>query len=147
MKILVQNRKAKFHYQILEEFDAGIILKGSEIKSLRIGKANIAESYVADKKTGLFLVNANIATFFGANQFNHEPLRERKLLLHKKEIERLRKKIALKGLSLIPLFIYLNPRNYAKIKIALGKGKKLYDKRESIKKRDEERDMNRHNKY
>lgn len=143
MKILVQNRKARFNYEILEEVEAGIILKGSEIKSLRAGKANISEAYVSDKKGQLFLTNANIATFSGANQFNHDPLRERQLLLHKKQIEKLLTKVKIKGLSIIILSIYLNSRNYAKANIALAKGKKLYDKRESIKKRDEERRLNK----
>lgn len=143
MKILVQNRKARFNYEILEEVEAGIILKGSEIKSLRAGKANISEAYVSDKKGQLFLTNANISTFSGANQFNHDPLRERQLLLHKKQIEKLLTKVKIKGLSIIILSIYLNSRNYAKANIALAKGKKLYDKRESIKKRDEERRLNK----
>jgi SsrA-binding protein len=143
MKILVQNRKARYNYEILEEIEAGIILKGSEIKSLRSGKANIAESYISDKKDGLYLTNANIATFLGANQFNHDPLRDRKLLLHKKQIAKLLSKVKIKSLTIIPLSIYLNNRNYAKVKIALVRGKKLYDKRESIKKRDEERKLNR----
>ncbi|MDA7705303.1 SsrA-binding protein SmpB [Rickettsiales bacterium] len=143
MKILAQNRKARYNYEILEEFEAGIILKGSEIKSLRAGKVSIGDSYVSDKKNGLFLTNANIATFAGANQFNHDPLRERQLLLHKKQIAKLLGKARIKSLTIIPLSIYLNHRNYAKVKIALVKGKKLYDKRESIKKREEERKLNR----
>tara|TARA_B110000259_G_C14032603_1_gene407465 strand:- start:6215 stop:6652 length:438 start_codon:yes stop_codon:yes gene_type:complete len=143
MKILAQNRKARYNYEILEEIDAGIILKGSEIKSLRAGKASIGEAYISDKKGDLFLTNANIATFSGANQFNHDPLRERQLLLHKKQIAKLLSKAKIKSLTIIPLSIYLNERNYAKVKIALVKGKKLYDKRESIKKKDEERKINR----
>ncbi|MFT5795347.1 MAG: SsrA-binding protein [Ulvibacter sp.] len=143
MKILAQNRKARYNYEILEEIDAGIILKGSEIKSLRAGKASIGEAYISDKKGDLFLTNSNIATFSGANQFNHDPLRERQLLLHKKQIAKLLSKAKIKSLTIIPLSIYLNERNYAKVKIALVKGKKLYDKRESIKKKDEERKINR----
>jgi SsrA-binding protein len=143
MKILAQNRKARFNYEILEELEAGIILKGSEMKSLRAGKVSIGDAYISDKKDGLFLTNANIAPFFGANQFNHDPLRERQLLLHKKQIAKLLAKVKIKGLTIIALSIYLNSRNYAKIKIALVKGKKLYDKREAIKKRDEERKLNR----
>jgi|TARA_Y100000389_G_scaffold204519_1_gene257657 SsrA-binding protein len=143
MKILSKNRKARFSYEILEEVEAGIILKGSEIKSLREGGASIGDAYISDKKDGLFLTNANIAPFCGANQFNHDPLRERLLLLHKKQIAKLLAKVRIKGFSMIPLSIYLNHRNYAKVKVALVKGKKLYDKRESIKKRDEERKLNR----
>ncbi len=143
MKILAQNRKARFNYEILEELEAGIILKGSEMKSLRAGKVSIGDAYISDKKDGLFLTNANIAPFFGANQFNPDPLRERQLLLHKKQIAKLLAKVKIKGLTIIALSIYLNSRNYAKIKIALVKGKKLYDKREAIKKRDEERKLNR----
>ena len=143
MKILAQNRKARFNYEILEEIEAGIILKGSEIKSLRDGKVSIGDAYISDKKGNLFLINANIPPFYGANQFNHDPLRERQLLLHQKQIAKLLAKVKIKSLAIIPLSIYLNHRNYAKIKIALVKGKKLYDKRESIKKRDEERKLNR----
>lgn len=143
MKILAQNRKARYNYEILQEFEAGIILKGSEIKSLRAGKVSIGDAYISDKKDGLYLTNANIAKFSGANQFNHDPVRDRKLLLHKKQIAKLLTQVKIKSLTIIPLTIYLNHRNYAKVKIALVKGKKLYDKRESIKKRDEERKLNR----
>lgn len=143
MKILAQNRKARYNYEILQEFEAGIILKGSEIKSLRAGKVSIGDAYISDKKDGLYLTNANIAKFEGANQFNHDPVRDRKLLLHKKQIAKLLTQVKIKSLTIIPLTIYLNHRNYAKVKIALVKGKKLYDKRESIKKRDEERKLNR----
>jgi SsrA-binding protein len=143
MKILAQNRKARYNYEILQEFEAGIILKGSEIKSLRAGKVSIGDAYISDKKDGLYLTNANIAKFEGANQFNHDPVRDRKLLLHKKQIAKLLTQVKIKSLTIIPLTIYLNYRNYAKVKIALVKGKKLYDKRESIKKRDEERKLNR----
>jgi SsrA-binding protein len=143
MKILAQNRKARYNYEILQEFEAGIILKGSEIKSLRAGKVSIGDAYISDKKDGLYLTNANIAKFEGANQFNHDPVRDRELLLHKKQIAKLLTQVKIKSLTIIPLTIYLNHRNYAKVKIALVKGKKLYDKRESIKKRDEERKLNR----
>jgi len=143
MKILAQNRKARYNYEILQEFEAGIILKGSEIKSLRAGKVSIGDAYISDKKDGLYLTNANIAKFSGANQFNHDPVRDRQLLLHKKQIAKLLTQVKIKSLTIIPLTIYLNHRNYAKVKIALVKGKKLYDKRESIKKRDEERKLNR----
>jgi SsrA-binding protein len=143
MKILAQNRKARYNYEILQEFEAGIILKGSEIKSLRAGKVSIRDAYISDKKDGLYLTNANIAKFSGANQFNHDPVRDRQLLLHKKQIAKLLTQVKIKSLTIIPLTIYLNHRNYAKVKIALVKGKKLYDKRESIKKRDEERKLNR----
>lgn len=143
MKILAQNRKARYNYEILQEFEAGIILKGSEIKSLRASKVSIGDAYISDKKDGLYLTNANIAKFAGANQFNHDPMRDRQLLLHKKQIAKLLTQVKIRSLTIIPLTIYLNHRNYAKVKIALVKGKKLYDKRESIKKRDEERKLNR----
>ncbi len=139
------NRKAKFNYIIEDEIEAGIALLGSEVKSIRQGKVSLNESYVAQIKGELFLVNANISEYKGANNFNHEPTRPRKLLLHKKQIEKLVGKIDIKGYSIIPLKIYFNQKNYAKVLIGLGKGKKLYDKRETIKKRDEQRRQQREN--
>ena len=137
MQIL--NRKAHFNYTIEEELEAGIMLLGSEVKSLREGKANIAESYVAEINGEFFLTNCNITEYKGANKFNHAPKRQRKLLLHKKEISKLLGKMQTKGYSLIPLKIFFNKKNFAKVVIGLGKGKKLYDKRESIKERDDKR--------
>ena len=137
--MIIQNKKAYFNYSIEEEIEAGMVLLGSEVKSIRQGKVSINESYIAENKGELFLINANISPYKSANNFNHEPTRPRKLLLHQKEIEKLRSKIQVKGYSLMPLKIYFNKKNIAKILIGLGKGKKLYDKRESIKQRDESR--------
>lgn len=141
MQIL--NRKAHFNYQIEEEFEAGIQLFGSEVKSIRLGKVSLNESYIANIKGELHLVNANISIYENANNFNHDPIRARKLLLHKKQISKLISKMEVKGYSIIPLKIIFNKKNYVKIIIGLGKGKKLYDKRETIKKRDENRRLQR----
>lgn len=139
----IQNRKAHFNYTIEDEIEAGIQLLGSEVKSIRQGKISLNESYIAQIKGELFLVNANVSEYKGANNFNHEPTRPRKLLLHKRQIDKLISKSEIKGYSIIPIKIYLNPKNYIKILIGLGKGKKLYDKRETIKKRDESRRQQR----
>lgn len=135
----ITNRKAHFNFAIESEIEAGIMLLGSEIKSLREGKANISESYVAESNGEIFLINANIAEYKGANRFNHAPKRARKLLLHKKEIDKLIGKMNIKGYSAMPLKIYFNQKNIVKVLVGMGKGKKLYDKRESIKERDEQR--------
>lgn len=142
---LVQNRKAYHNYFIEEELVAGIALLGSEIKSLRTGKANIQNAYVdVSNKTGeAFLVNAHISKYKLANRFNHEPLRKRRLLLHKKEIKKLLGKIKIKGYTIVPLSIFLNSRNIAKVKIGVAKGKKLYDKRAAIKEKEWKRDKRR----
>ena len=145
MQIL--NRKAHFNYQITEEIEAGLILVGSEVKSLREGKASLNESYIAEKNRELFLINANISEFKSANRFNHLPKRERKLLLHHKQLNKIIGKIEQDGCSVIPIKIYFNKKNFAKILIGIGKGKKLYDKRETIKKRDEARRLQRQDDY
>ncbi|NBV05966.1 MAG: SsrA-binding protein SmpB [Proteobacteria bacterium] len=137
MQIL--NRKAHFNYAIEEEIEAGIMLLGSEVKSIREGKATINESYIAESQGELFLINCNITEYKGANKFNHEPKRKRKLLLHKKQLEKISGKMQIQGYSAIPIKIFFNKKNFAKVLIGLGRGKKLYDKRESIKKRDETR--------
>lgn len=137
MQIL--NRKAHFNYQITEEIEAGIVLVGSEVKSLRDGKSSINEAYIVEKNNELILINATISEYKGANRFNHIPKRERKLLLHKKQLNKIFGKINTEGYSAIPIKIYFNKKNLAKILIGLGKGKKLYDKRETIKKRDDNR--------
>ncbi len=141
MQIL--NRKAHFNYQIEEEFEAGIQLFGSEVKSIRLGKVSLNESYIANIKGELHIVNANLSIYENANNFNHDPIRARKLLLHKKQISKLISKMEVKGYSIIPLKIIFNKKNFVKIIIGLGKGKKLYDKRETIKKRDENRRLQR----
>jgi SsrA-binding protein len=137
MQIL--NRKAHFNYTIEDEIEAGMVLLGSEVKSLREGRANIAEAYVSESKGEFFLTNCNITEYKGANKFNHPPTRQRKLLLHKKEMQKLLGKMHVQGYSVIPLKIFFNKKNFAKIVIGIGKGKKLYDKRESIKQRDDKR--------
>ncbi len=137
------NRKARFNYQIIEEIEAGIVLMGSEVKSMRQGKVNISEAYGAESKGEIFLINANISEYKGANRFNHEPKRARKLLFNKKQINQIIGKINVAGLSLIPLQIHFNQRGMAKVLMGIGKGKKLYDKRESIKERDIKRRMSR----
>ena len=135
----ISNRKAYFNYTIEDEIEAGIVLLGSEVKSIREGKASLNESYVAEVFGELQLINCNITEYKGANRFNHQPKRQRKLLVHKKELQKIIGKMHVKGYSLIPLKIYFNKRNMAKVLIGLGRGKKLYDKRESIKQRDDRR--------
>lgn len=142
-KTVALNRKARFNYTIEEEFEAGIMLLGSEIKSIRAGKVNINDSY-ADRKDGeIFLLNSHIAEYEGANRFNHNPTRPRKLLLHKKQIDTLLGKIKEKGVTLVPLSMYLNRKNIVKINLGIAKGKKLYDKRATIKEREWKRDKDR----
>ena len=138
MEIL--NRKAKYNYQIFETVEAGIVLTGTEIKSLRVGKANIKDSYARIKNNEVFLINMYISSYENGNIFNHDETRERKLLLHKKEILKFRDKIKLEGYTLVPLKVYLK-NGRAKVLIGLAKGKKNYDKREDIKKRDIERSI------
>ena len=138
MEIL--NRKAKYNYQIFETVEAGIVLTGTEIKSLRLGKANIKDSYVRVKNNEMYIINMHISSYDNGNIFNHDETRERKLLLHKKEIFKFRDKIKLEGYTIIPLKVYL-VRGRAKVLIGLAKGKKNYDKREDIKKRDIERNI------
>ena len=137
MQIL--NRKAHFNFAIEEEIEAGIMLLGSEVKSIREGKANISEAYIADIKGELFLVNCNISEYKGANKFNHAPKRQRKLLLHKKQLDKITGKMQVQGYSALPMKIFFNKKNFAKVIVGIGRGKKLFDKRESIKKRDENR--------
>ncbi|MCD4672326.1 MAG: SsrA-binding protein SmpB [Anaerolineaceae bacterium] len=145
IKIIARNRKAKFEYFLLESFEAGIELRGSEIKSIRAGQVSLTESYVRVDGRQAWLVNANIAPYESANRYNHEPKRERRLLLHKKEIRFLWDSIRQKGVTVIPTKLYLKGGR-AKLEIAIAKGKKLYDKREEIAKRDAEREMQRRNR-
>ncbi len=142
MKIVAQNRKAFHDYTIEETTEVGIVLTGTEVKSLREGKANLKDSYVLIKGTEVLLLNCHISPYTHGNIMNHDPLRTRKLLLHGKEIERLQGKAAQKGYSLIPLKIYFKgPR--AKVEIGLARGKKQYEKRETIKKREADREIER----
>lgn len=138
--IEINNRKAKFDYVIDSTIEAGIVLKGTEIKSIRQGNANLKDSYAVIKNNEVFLLGMHISPYKEGNIFNHDELRTRKLLLHKKEILKLRDKITLEGYTLVPIKLYFN-KNKAKILLGVAKGKKSYDKRESIKKRDIERDI------
>lgn len=143
IKVVAENRKARFNYAIEDTVEAGIVLTGTEVKSVRGGKSTIAESY-ADAKAGeIWLVNANIPEYSQANRFNHEPKRLRKLLLHKKQINKLVGAIEREGMTLIPLKMYFNERGMIKLQIGLAKGKKLHDKRDTEKKRDWEREKGR----
>ena len=142
-KIVADNRKARFHYAIGETFEAGIALTGSEVKSLRTGKANIAESYASTRDGEMWLLNSNISEYKQAGRFNHAPKRPRKLLLHKRQINKLIGAVEREGMTVVPLKLYFNDKGRAKIEIALAKGKKLHDKRETEKKRDWEREKGR----
>jgi len=143
-KINIQNKKARFQYEILDKYTAGIVLTGTEIKSIRSSKASIAESFCEFNEQGeLFVINMTIQEYAFGNYYNHRPKAERKLLLNKKELKKLRKDVEAKGLAIIPLRLFINDNGYAKLEIALGKGKKLYDKRETIKDRDNKRDLDR----
>lgn len=142
-KVIADNRKARFNYQIGEVFEAGIALTGSEVKSLRQGRATIAESYADPREGELWLVNANIPEYVQAGRFNHAPKRPRKLLLHKRQIHKLMGAVEREGMTLIPLKMYFNEKGRAKLELALAKGKKLHDKRETEKKRDWQRDRAR----
>ncbi|MDQ0319664.1 SsrA-binding protein [Pararhizobium capsulatum DSM 1112] len=142
-KIVAENRKARFNYEIIDTYEAGMVLTGTEVKSLREGKANIAESYASDEGGEIWLINSYLPEYLQANRFNHEPRRRRKLLLSKREVNRLRGAINRDGMTLIPLKIYFNDQGRAKLELALGKGKKLHDKRESEKERDWNRQKSR----
>ncbi len=142
----IVNRKAKFDYEIIDTYEAGIVLTGTEIKSLRQGNANIKDSYAVIRNNEAYLLNMHISIYKEGNQFNHGETRTRKLLLHKKEIYKLRDKIALNGYTLVPLKVYFS-KNYAKVLLGLGKGKKNYDKREAMKKRDTEMYLKKMTKY
>jgi SsrA-binding protein len=143
-KIAAENRRARFDYEIGETFEAGLVLTGTEVKALRTGKATIAESYAHIDKAGeVVLVNANIPEYLQANRFNHEPKRPRKLLLNAREIVKIAKAIEREGMTLVPLKVYFNARGRAKILLALARGKKLHDKRESEKRRDWNREKSR----
>ena len=142
MKIAAQNRRAYHDYSIEETIEAGIQLLGTEVKSLREGKANLKDSYVLIKDAEVFLFNCHISPYTHGNIMNHDPVRTRKLLLHKKEIERIRGKAQQKGYTLIPLRIYFKGP-YAKVEIGLAKGKREYEKRETIKEREAKRDIER----
>lgn len=142
-KVVADNRKARFNYEIGETFEAGIALTGTEVKSLRVGKATIAESYADAKDGEIWLVNANIPEYLQASRFNHTPKRPRKLLLHQREIHKLAIAVDREGMTLIPLKLYFNEKGRAKVELALARGKKLHDKRETEKRRSWDRERGR----
>lgn len=145
-KINIVNKKARFEYEFIETFQAGIMLMGSEIKSIRNGKAAVQDAYAYFKGNELWVKNLFIAEYNEASYNNHEPMRERKLLLNRKELDKLARKITDVGLTIIVYKLFINEKGLAKLEIALAKGKKLYDKRESIKERDTKRMLDRLNK-
>ena len=143
-KINIQNRRASFEYEFIEEYTAGIVLTGTEIKSLRNSKASITESFCEFNQSGeLFTVNMQIEEYSYGTRFNHRPKAQRKLLLNRKELKKLHKEVKINGLTIIPINLYINEKGLAKLRIVLAKGKKLYDKREVIKDRDNKRNLDR----
>jgi len=143
LRVVADNRKARFNYEIGEVFEAGIALTGTEVKSLRQGKATIAESYADARGGEIWLVNANIPEYLQASRFNHAPKRPRKLLLHRRQIEKLAGGVERDGMTIVPLKLYFNEKGRAKVEVALARGKKLHDKRETEKKRSWEREKGR----
>jgi SsrA-binding protein len=143
IKIIADNRKARFNYEIGEAFEAGIALTGTEVKSLRGGKATIAESYADARDGELWLINANIPEYLQGGRFNHAPKRARKLLLHKRQINKLVGAVEREGMTLVPLKMYFDAKGRAKVEVALARGKKLHDKRETLKKRSWQRERGR----
>ncbi|HZG26860.1 SsrA-binding protein [Ensifer adhaerens] len=142
-KVVADNRKARFNYEIVDTYEAGLVLTGTEVKSLRDGKANIAESYASDEDGEIWLINSYLPEYLQGNRFNHDTRRRRKLLLSKREIHRLRVGVNREGMTLVPLKIYFNEKGRAKMELALAKGKKLHDKRETEKERDWNRQKSR----
>ncbi len=142
-RVVITNRKARHDYDILESFETGIVLKGSEVKSLRLGNANLQDSYAALKNGEIWLTGMHISPYEQANILNHDPLRERKLLLHRKEIRKLIGKTSEKGLTLVPLKVYFK-EGRAKVELALCRGRRSYDRREAIARRESEREIKRH---
>ncbi|MEL6920560.1 MAG: SsrA-binding protein SmpB [Pseudomonadota bacterium] len=142
-KLVAENRKARFNYEILDTMEAGLMLAGTEVKSLRNGEANIAESYASYEDEEMWLINSYIPEYLEANRFNHEPRRRRKLLLNKREIVKLVNATDRDGMTIVPLKLYFNDRGRAKMELAVARGKKNYDKRETEKKRDWQRDKAR----
>jgi SsrA-binding protein len=143
IKVVAENRKARFNYAIEDTLEAGIALTGTEVKSIRNGKSTIAESYADPKDGEIWLINANIPEYLQANRFNHEPKRPRKLLLHRKQINKLMGAVERQGMTLVPLKMYFNERVRIKLQLALAKGKQLHDKRDTEKKRDWSREKGR----
>jgi len=141
--INIKNRKAKFNYEFLDKYTAGIKLAGTEIKAIREGKANISESFCEFNNHELFVINMHVEEYSHATHFNHNPKSERKLLLQRRELRKLEKEVTNSGLTIVPLRLFINDRGLAKIQITLAKGKKLYDKRETIKDRESKRRLDR----
>ena len=142
--INIKNKRARFDFEILDTYTAGIVLGGTEIKSIRLGKANLSQSFCEFNDKGeLFVVNMQVDEYSHGSYYNHKPKAERKLLLNKRELKKLRKEVTTTGLTIIPLNLFINDRGLAKVNIGLAKGKKLYDKRETIKDRDSKRSLDR----
>jgi SsrA-binding protein len=147
MKTISSNRKAYHNFSIEEKYEVGISLTGTEVKALREGKANLNDSFAKIKNSELYLVNAHISPYSCGNIANHEPKRDRKLLMHKREIDRLYGKVRERGYTLVPLSMYFNEKNKVKLEFGLGKGKRSFDKREDIKQRDEKRINDRESRF
>lgn len=142
--INIKNKRAKFDYEILDKYTAGIVLSGTEIKSIRLGKANLSQSFCEFNDHGeLFVINMQVDEYSHGTHYNHRPKAERKLLLNKKELKKLRKEVTTSGLTIIPINLFINDRGFAKINIGLARGKKEYDKRETIKDRENKRNLSR----
>jgi SsrA-binding protein len=142
-KLIAQNKKARHDYQVIDTYEAGIELQGSEVKSCRQGAVNLKDSYARVDGAEIFLINAHISPYANANRFNHEPRRRRKLLLHRAEIKKLYGKMRERGQSFVPLKMYFNEKGKVKVLVALAKGKKTHDKRDVLRKRDQQRDTER----
>ena len=141
--INIKNKKARYEFEFIETYTAGIVLSGTEIKSIRNGKASIIESYGVLDNNEIFIRNMYIQEYENGTHYNHKPRKDRKLLLNKTEIKKISRKIKLKGLTIVPINLFISKKGYAKLKIAVAKGKKLYDKREDIKMKDQKRDLDR----
>ncbi len=142
-QIQIRNRKARFEYQLDDYFVAGLVLTGTEIKSIRLGKANLQDAYGVFDGEGLWIQGMHISLYKQGTHYNHEPTRKRKLLLNKSELKKLRKISKNAGITIVPLRLFINARGLAKLEIATGKGKKLFDKRQDIRKKDEQREIGR----
>ena len=143
-KINIQNKRARFEYELIEQYTAGLVLTGTEIKSIRLGKATITDSFCEFNEQGeLFVINMNIQEYAWGTRYNHRPKAERKLLMNKRELRKLEKEVKNVGLTIVPLRVFVTDKGYAKLVIALAKGKKLYDKRETIKDRENKRNLDR----
>lgn len=143
IKIVADNRKARFAYEVMDTLEAGLVLTGTEVKSLREGRSNIQESYASVEGGELWLINSYVPEYFAGNRFNHEPRRKRKLLVSKRQLARLAQAIEREGMTMVPLKLYFNERGRAKLELAVARGKKLHDKREASKQRDWQREKAR----